>query len=58
MKIQNTFQTVPYPRNRLLMVDGGMLGRKKHTIHGLVEFDTTDARQSLKQHRTQTGEAI
>jgi pyruvate/2-oxoglutarate dehydrogenase complex dihydrolipoamide acyltransferase (E2) component len=58
MKTQNTFQTIPFPRNRLLMVDGGKLGLKKHTVHGLVEFDITEARKSLKQYRAQTGEAI
>jgi pyruvate/2-oxoglutarate dehydrogenase complex dihydrolipoamide acyltransferase (E2) component len=58
MNTQNTFQTIPYPRSRLLMVDGGQLGRKKHTIHGLVEFDINEARKSLKQYRAQTGEAI
>jgi pyruvate/2-oxoglutarate dehydrogenase complex dihydrolipoamide acyltransferase (E2) component len=40
------------------MVDGGRMGLKKHTIHGLVEFDITPARKSLRQHKTQTGEAL
>lgn len=48
----------PYPRNRLLMVDGGQLGLRKHTIHGLVEFDITDARATLRQHKIRTGEAL
>ena len=48
----------PYPRNRLLMVDGGQIGRQKHTIHGLVEFDITRARETLRQHKVQTGEAL
>jgi len=37
----------PYPRSRLLMADGGQLGLKKHTIHGLVEFDVT--RERIRQ---------
>lgn len=49
---------VPYPRSRQLMVDGGQLGLKKHTIHGLVELDITSARKSLKEHRAKTGEAL
>jgi len=40
------------------MADGGHLGLQKHTIHGLVEFDITQARQSLRQHRADTGEAL
>jgi len=49
---------VPYPRMRLLMTDGGKLGLQKHTVHGLVEFDITDARYSLRQHKAQDGEAL
>lgn len=52
------YTVLPYPRNRLLMVDGGRLGLQKHTVHGLVEFDVTRARETLRQHRVQTGEAI
>jgi hypothetical protein len=40
------------------MVDGGRLGLQKHTVHGLVEFDITLARATLRQHRSQTGEAL
>ncbi len=46
----------PYPRNRLLMVDGGRLGRKKHTIHGLVEFDISHPRRVIQDYKAQTGE--
>lgn len=49
---------IPYPRTRQLMVDGGKLGLKKHTIHGLVEFDITGARQKIRQYRAHTGQAL
>jgi hypothetical protein len=56
MKTTNETQTViPYPRTRLLMVDGGQMGLKKHTIHGLVEFDISRAREKIRQYRIQTG---
>jgi pyruvate/2-oxoglutarate dehydrogenase complex dihydrolipoamide acyltransferase (E2) component len=59
MKERNDARTaVPYPRTRMIMVDGGRLGLKQHTIHGLVEFDITDARESLRRHRKETGEAV
>lgn len=48
----------PFPRNRLLMVDGGRIGLKRHMIHGLVEFDITKAREAIRDHRAQTGEAL
>ena len=49
---------LPYPRLRLLMADGGRMGLKKHTIHGLVEFDVTQARDIIRQHKIQTGETL
>ena len=40
------------------MVDGGRMGLKKHTVHGLVEFDITQARETIRQHKAQTGESL
>ncbi len=40
------------------MVDGGRLGLQKHTVHGLVEFDITRARETIRQHKAQTGETL
>jgi pyruvate/2-oxoglutarate dehydrogenase complex dihydrolipoamide acyltransferase (E2) component len=40
------------------MADGGRLGRRKHTVHGLVEFDVTQARETIRQHKAQTGETL
>ena len=59
MKTKHAPHTLrPYPRNRQLMVDGGRMGRQKHTVHGLVEFDVTRAREAIRQHKVQTGEAL
>lgn len=59
METKHANQTVlPYPRERQLMVDGGRMGLQKHTIHGLVEFDITRARESIRQYRMQKGEAL
>ena len=40
------------------MVDGGRLGLQKHTVHGLVEFDISQARETIRQHKVQTGETL
>ena len=40
------------------MVDGGRRGLQKHTVHGLVEFDITQAREAIRKHKAQTGEAL
>lgn len=53
-----TFTVLPFPRIRLPMVDGGQMSRQRHTVHGLVEFDVTLARQAIRQHRNETGETL
>ena len=57
-KINETYQIVPFPKIRRLMVDGGRLARQKHVIHGLVEMDVTCARQTIRDHKTKTGETL
>jgi hypothetical protein len=52
------YSVTPFPRERWLMVDGGRIGRQKHLIHGLVEFDVTEPRAILREHKRQTGEAL
>jgi pyruvate/2-oxoglutarate dehydrogenase complex dihydrolipoamide acyltransferase (E2) component len=49
---------LPYPRSRQLMADGGRMGLRKHTVHGLVEFDITQAREAIRRHKAQTGDAL
>src|SRR5512133_1673683 len=52
------FTLQPFPLPRQLMVDGGRMGRQKHTVHGLVEFDITKARETIRQHNLQSGENL
>lgn len=40
------------------MADGGQMGLRKHTGYGLVEFDITQPREAIRQHKAQTGEAL
>lgn len=59
MKTKHENLTIlPYPRSRQLMADGGRMGLRKHTVHGLTEFDVTRIREALRQHKTQTGETL
>ena len=55
---RDAYTAVPFPRIRLPMVDGGRMGRQKHTVHGLVEFDVTLARAAIRQYKAQTGETL
>ncbi|MBE0669209.1 MAG: 2-oxo acid dehydrogenase subunit E2 [Anaerolineales bacterium] len=53
-----SYQLVPFPKIRRLMVDGGRMARQKHLIHGLVEIDVTDARRVIHKHKAKTGETL
>lgn len=57
-KPDEDYQVIPFAKIRRLMVDGGRLGRQKHLVHGLVEFDVTDARRLIRDHRRRTGETL
>jgi pyruvate/2-oxoglutarate dehydrogenase complex dihydrolipoamide acyltransferase (E2) component len=46
----------PISRMRRFSIDAGRLGRRRHTIHGLLEMDVTEARRRLREHRERTGE--
>jgi pyruvate/2-oxoglutarate dehydrogenase complex dihydrolipoamide acyltransferase (E2) component len=53
-----SYQIVPFPKIRRLMVDGGHMARQKHLVHGLLELDVTDARRLIREHKAKTGEAL
>jgi hypothetical protein len=50
------YQRVPFPRNRLLVLETLQVWGLKHPIHGLIEVDITAARQRLREQAVQTGE--
>ncbi len=43
---------------RRFAVDAGILGRKRHIVHGLIEVDVTEARNRIKAHKLKTGEQL
>jgi pyruvate/2-oxoglutarate dehydrogenase complex dihydrolipoamide acyltransferase (E2) component len=57
-KKDGNYKVLPFPKIRRLMVDGGRMGRQRHTVHGLVEIDVTRARQAIREHKARTGEAL
>ncbi len=48
----------PIPAMRRFSVDNGWLARQRHTIHGLIELDVTEARRLIQLYKTQTGQTI
>ena len=46
------------PPMRRFAFDAGYLGRRRHIVHGLVEFDVTDARKFIREYEHETGEKL
>jgi hypothetical protein len=40
-KNYDDYEIVPFTKMRRLVIDAGRIGRRKHTIHALVEMDVT-----------------
>jgi pyruvate/2-oxoglutarate dehydrogenase complex dihydrolipoamide acyltransferase (E2) component len=57
-KNHNGYTVLPFPRMRRFAIDAGHLGRKRHTVHGLLELDVTAARQHIREHKARTGETL
>jgi pyruvate/2-oxoglutarate dehydrogenase complex dihydrolipoamide acyltransferase (E2) component len=55
---KSAYTVAPFPLSRRLVIDSARIGARRHTIHGLVEVDVTEARRRLHQQNAQTGEAF
>jgi pyruvate/2-oxoglutarate dehydrogenase complex dihydrolipoamide acyltransferase (E2) component len=51
-------KVVPFPATRKIVMDAGRLGVRRHVIHGLLEFDVTQAREFMRAHKARTGESL
>ena len=52
------FRAEPFPVMRRIIVDFGRHWRKTSIVYGLVEFDITGPRETLRRHKQRTGEAL
>jgi pyruvate/2-oxoglutarate dehydrogenase complex dihydrolipoamide acyltransferase (E2) component len=51
----NNYEIIPFPKLRRSALDAGYLGKKRHTIHGLVEFDVSKARHLIRDEEARSG---
>jgi pyruvate/2-oxoglutarate dehydrogenase complex dihydrolipoamide acyltransferase (E2) component len=49
---------VPYPRYQHEQIEWLDLMQRRHTVHGLLECDVTEARRLIRERRAATGEAL
>jgi pyruvate/2-oxoglutarate dehydrogenase complex dihydrolipoamide acyltransferase (E2) component len=55
---QAGYRVEPFPNLRRQQIDWLELMHRQHTIHALLEVDVTDARQSIREYRSQTGQPL
>jgi pyruvate/2-oxoglutarate dehydrogenase complex dihydrolipoamide acyltransferase (E2) component len=48
----------PYPKMRRLVADSGRMGRRRNTIHALIEVDVTKVRYYINEQKKNTGEGL
>ena len=53
-----SYQVVPFPAERNVIVDAGRLASRRHITHGLLEVDVTRPREFMRAHKAQTGESL
>ncbi len=53
-----SYTVVPFPKFRRQMIDWMELMHRRHTIHGLLEVDVTDARRAIRESRARTGQSL
>jgi len=52
----STWRALPFPRERKLVIDAVRYGKRKHTIHGLLEVDVTEARAWIRRMEIDGGQ--
>lgn len=55
---RDTYKTVPVPRLRRILAMMYPVVQRMHKTRGLIEVDVTEARQYLRAHERETGEAL
>jgi pyruvate/2-oxoglutarate dehydrogenase complex dihydrolipoamide acyltransferase (E2) component len=51
---QTTYNIVPFPPLQHQVIDWLELNRRRHTMHGLIEVDITEARRAIRAYRART----
>lgn len=58
MNANKSYQVLPFPTARKMVVEAGNLGVRRHIIHGFLEMDVTRARELIRRHKLITGESL
>lgn len=54
----SAYTLLPFPPERQVIVEGGRIAARRHTVHGLFEVDVTEPRRWILEHKAETGESV
>ena len=55
---QASYTAIPFPWERQMVIEGGRIASKRHSVFGLLEVDVTNARRILRDYKSRTGESL
>ena len=55
---QVKFTAIPFPWERQMIIEGGRIASKRHTVFGLIEVDVTESRKIIHEYKERTGESL
>src|SRR6188474_1139323 len=55
---QAAYTALPFPWERQMIIEGGRIASKRHTVFGLIEVDVTEAKAIFRHYKERTGETL
>jgi pyruvate/2-oxoglutarate dehydrogenase complex dihydrolipoamide acyltransferase (E2) component len=52
------YTALPFPWERQMVIEGGRIASKRHTVFGLIEVDVTEAKAIFRDYKERTGETL
>jgi pyruvate/2-oxoglutarate dehydrogenase complex dihydrolipoamide acyltransferase (E2) component len=53
-----SYTAIPFPWERQMIIEGGRIASRRHSVFGLLEVDVTEARSIIRQYKERTGESL
>lgn len=55
---QASYTAIPFPWERQMVIEGGRIASKRHSVFGLIEVDVTESRRIIREYRERTGVSL
>ena len=55
---QAGYTAIPFPWERQMVIEGGRIASKRHSVFGLIEVDVTEPRRMIREYKERIGESL